>query len=198
MDLNFPIAVGTFQTTLPELTAVLFGLLSVWFMKKERIIAFPLGIINVLIYVYIFFANKLYANAGINGYFFFMTVYGWYNWSRKIKTKPAVRIAESSRIALLINLVAVFILFFIIRNLLIRYTESTVPSWDAFTTAIYMVAQWLLSQKKIENWIFWIVADTIMVILCIHEGLLFTAIQYFVFTIIATLGFLEWRIRLRK
>jgi nicotinamide mononucleotide transporter len=79
-----------------------------------------------------------------------------------------------------------------------RYTSSQIPTWDSLTTAIYIIAQWMLSQKKIENWILWISADTIMVVMCVWEGLYFTSFQYFVFTIIATLGFLEWRIKLMK
>ena len=198
MDLNFPFTIGSFHSTIPEMVAVAFGLLSVWYMKKERSLAGPLGIINVLIYVYIFFITRLYANAAINGYFFVMSVYGWYNWTRKDQEKPRVRIATCSGLEWFINIVAITVLFFVIRYLLIRYTESNVPDWDALTTAVYMVAQWLLSQKKIENWILWIVADTVMVVLCFYEGLYFTAFQYLVFTVIATLGFLEWRIKLRK
>jgi nicotinamide mononucleotide transporter len=198
MDINLPVSFGYFQSTLPELVAVAAGLLSVWFMKKERIVAFPLGIVNVLIYVYIFFITKLYANAAINAYFFFMSVYGWYNWSRKVNHETKVKISRSSPVALGINLVAIVVLFLIIRIILVRYTESCSPVWDAFTTAVYMVAQWLLSRKKIENWLLWIGADLIMVAICISQGLPFTALQYFIFTIIATFGFIEWKTKLRK
>ena len=188
--------IGPVQTTCLELTAVAFGLVCVWFMKKESLLAFPFGIVNVLIYVYIFYAARLYANAGINAFFFVMSVYGWYNWTRKDSNDDTIRITRSSKQELLLNALAGIIFFFIIRLVLIRFTESSIPSWDAATTAVYIIAQWLLSRKKIENWILWISADTVMIGLCAWEGLYFSSFQYLVFTIIAILGFREWKTKL--
>jgi len=198
MDLTELINIGPIQTSYLELFAVAFGMLSVWHMKKESLLAFPFGIINVLIYVYIFFSARLYANAGINGFFFIMSVYGWYNWTRKDSNDKTIRITQLSKLEMLLNFLALTLFFIVIRFLLIRYTESQIPFWDSLTTAVYIIAQWLLSQKKIENWIMWISADTVMVGLCAWEGLYFTSFQYLVFTIIATFGFLEWRIKLMK
>ena len=188
--------IGPVQTTCLELTAVAVGLVCVWFMKKESLLAFPFGIVNVLIYVYIFYAARLYANAGINAFFFVMSVYGWYNWTRKDSNDDTIRITRSSKQELLLNALAGIIFFFIIRLVLIRFTESSIPSWDAATTAVYIIAQWLLSRKKIENWILWISADTVMIGLCAWEGLYFSSFQYLVFTIIAILGFREWKTKL--
>jgi nicotinamide mononucleotide transporter len=196
MELTSALQIGIFQTSYLEITAVAFGLICVWFMKKESLLAFPFGIVNVLIYVYIFFVSGLYANAGINAFFFVMSVYGWYNWTRKDINDDTIRITRCSRQELLFNVIAVVVFFIIIRIILVRYTPSKIPSWDAMTTAVYIVAQWLLSRKKIENWILWISADTVMVGLCTWEGLYFTGFQYFVFTIIAILGFREWRTKL--
>ena len=165
-------------------------------MKKESLLAFPFGIVNVLIYVYIFFVARLYANAAINGFFFLMSVYGWYNWTRKDSNDTAIRITRCSKPELLLNLIAMILFFFIIRTVLVRYTESQVPGWDAMTTAVYIVAQWMLSRKKIENWVLWISADTVMIGLCAWQGLYFSSLQYLVFTVIAILGFREWRTKL--
>ncbi|MDP1624037.1 MAG: nicotinamide riboside transporter PnuC [Bacteroidales bacterium] len=196
MDLTMLLQIGPFQTTYLEMIAVAFGLTCVWFMKKESVLAFPLGIVNVLIYVYIFFGAKLYANAGINGYFFIMSVYGWYKWTRKDTNNNTIKITRCSKSELLLNFIAIIIFFIIIRFALVRYTPSNIPTWDAATTAVYMVAQWLLSRKKIENWILWISADFVMVGLCAWEGLYFSSFQYLVFTFIAVLGFREWRTKL--
>lgn len=198
MDFTSLIDIGPFQTTYLELFAVAAGMLCVWFMKKESLLAFPLGIINVLIYVYIFFSARLYANSAINGFFFIMSVYGWYNWTRKDKNDKTIRITQSSKLALGLNFLAIIVFFIIIRMVLVRYTESRIPTWDAATTAVYIIAQWLLSRKKIENWLLWIAADTVMIGLCAWEGLYFSSLQYLVFTVIAVLGFLEWRIKLVK
>jgi nicotinamide mononucleotide transporter len=196
MDLTSLLQIGSFQTSWLELIAVAFGLTCVWFMKKASLLAFPFGIVNVLIYVYLFFVAKLYANAAINGFFFIMSVYGWYNWTRKDSHDSTLRISRCSEKELLINSIAIVVFFFIIWFVLMRYTQSRIPAWDAITTAVYIVAQWLLSRKKIENWILWISADTVMIGLCAWEGLYFSSFQYFVFTIIAVLGFREWRTKL--
>ena len=196
MDLNTVLQIGPFQTTYTELVAVAFGLICVWCMKKESVLAFPFGIVNVLIYVYIFFVARLYANAAINGFFFIMSAYGWYNWTRKDSNDGKIRITRCARPELFLNSLAIIVIFIVIRIVLVKYTASPIPSWDAATTAVYMVAQWLLSRKKIENWILWISADTVMIGLCAWEGLYFTSFQYLVFTIIAILGFREWRTKL--
>ncbi|HNX85659.1 MAG TPA: nicotinamide riboside transporter PnuC [Bacteroidales bacterium] len=198
MDVTTPFQIGPFQTSFIEMIAVLAGLTSVWLMKKEQILAFPFGIINVVIYVIIFFRSHLYANAGINAFFALMSIYGWYNWTRPRPNAGRLSITVCSKMEMVLNILAGVGFFLLIRWLLIRYTETRLPSWDAFTTAVYILAQWMLSRKKIENWILWILSDTVMIGICFVENLYFSSFQYLVFTIIATLGFLEWRIKLMK
>lgn len=198
MDFTETLHIGFFTTTYLELTAVFFGLLSVWFMKKENILVFPFGIINVLIYVYICFTAKLYAYASINVFYFLMSVYGWYNWSRRDKDNKTIRITQCSVKGIVMNIFAILFFFLIIRYVLVNYTDSTLPSIDAFTTSLYIIAQWLVSRKKIENWLLWIAGDLISIVLFASQGLYFSSLQFLVFTIIATMGFLEWRIKLVK
>jgi len=198
MDVDQILKLGFIQTTPIELFAVAFGLASVWFMKKERVLTFPLGIVNVIIYVYICYKARLYAYAGINVFYAIMSVYGWYNWTRKDKRDKRIRIRECTKTELVLNALVLLIFFVILRFVLSRYTDSVVPTWDALTTAIYIIGQWLLSRKKIENWILWITGDVISVGLFAYEHLYFSSLQFLVFTIIATLGFLEWRIKLMK
>lgn len=198
MDLTTIVYIGPFQTSYLELIAVFFGLLSVWFMKKEKVLVFPFGIVNVLIYVYICFNTKLYAYASINVFYFVMSVYGWYNWTRKDSDDRTIRISQCSQTELIFNTVAIIFFFFMIRFILKEYTDSRLPGWDAFTSSVYIFAQWLLSRKKIENWLLWITGDVISIGLFAFQNLYFSSLQYLVFTIIAVLGFLEWRIKLIK
>lgn len=198
MDLNYLFEFGPFKTTIVEIFAVAFGLASVWSMKKESILAFPFGIINVLIYVYICFLAKFYAFASINVFFAVMSIYGWYNWSRKDQNRGKIEISRCSVIELLLDSVALVFFFVILRILLIKYTDSIVPTWDALTTAIYSIAMWMLARKRIENWIGWIIGDTISIGLFAYERLYFSSFQFFVFTFIAVLGFIEWRTKLLK
>ena len=198
MFLNYLIEFGPVKTTPVELIAVFFGLLSVWSMKKESILAFPFGIINVLIYVYIYFIAKLYALAGINLFFFTMSVYGWYNWLRKSNNDEKIRITECSKKEKIWNSVAIPVFFIVLWILLKRFTDSVVPAWDAITTSIYIIGMWLLARKKIENWILWIAGDFISIFLMVYEKLYFSSFQFLVFTVIAVLGYLEWRTKLVK
>ncbi|MGA3014062.1 MAG: nicotinamide riboside transporter PnuC [Bacteroidales bacterium] len=193
MFFNYLIQVGPVQTTPVELVAVFFGLLSVWSMKKESILAFPFGIINVLIYVYICFTTKLYAYAGINFFYFVMSVYGWYNWLRTGDNKEKIKITECSKQERIWNGLAILVFFVVLWTLLRKYTDSIVPVWDAITTAIYIVGMWLLARKKIENWILWIAGDFISIFLFAYEKLFFSSFQFLVFTVIAVLGYLEWK-----
>jgi nicotinamide mononucleotide transporter len=179
-----------------ELTAVVFGLLSVWFMKKEHILVFPFGIINVLIYVYICYTQKLYAYASINVFYFLMSVYGWYNWLRKSEGDSVVRVSRCGYREMILYGVALITFFLILRWLLVRFTDSVLPSIDAFTTAVYIIGQWLLTRKRIENWLFWIAGDILSIGLFAYQELYFSSLQFLVFTIIATLGYLEWRKKL--
>jgi nicotinamide mononucleotide transporter len=198
MFLNYLIQLGPVQTTPVELIAVFFGLLSVWSMKKESILAFPFGIINVLIYIYICFITKLYAYASINFFYFIMSVYGWYNWLRTGDNEEKLRITVCSKKARIGNSIAILIFFIVLLILLKKFTDSVVPIWDALTTAIYIIGMWLLAQKKIENWILWIIGDFISIFLFAYEKLYFSSFQFLVFTIIAVLGYLEWQGKLIK
>jgi nicotinamide mononucleotide transporter len=181
------------QNSLIELVAVFFGLLSVFYSMKVNILVFPTGIISVLIYVYITWTVGLYADMFINWVYFVMSVYGWYNWLRPSAGKPQLPVTYSSvrinQIALLTTVVSFIIMQYILR----RFTDSTVPYIDAFTTAVFITGMWLMALKKVENWIYWIVGNVVSVPLYFHKQLVFTSFQFFVFLILAVIGFMRWR-----
>ncbi len=186
------------NSTWLEAMAVLFGLLSVWFAKKENLLVYPTGIISVLIYVYICFFAGLYADMGINFFFFIMSVYGWYNWTRKDQTDHFILITKNTFGQHVLSIVGAIAFFFILQFVLTNYTDSTVPNWDSTTTAIFIIGMWLMALKKIENWIFWIVGDVISIPLYFHKGLVLTSFQFTVFLVIAVLGYFEWRKKLHE
>jgi nicotinamide mononucleotide transporter len=174
-----------------EAVAVLFGLLSVWYAKKENILVYPTGIINVLIYVYICLKVGLYADMGINFFYFIMSVYGWYKWSRKDENQNTRPIADMNLKEILISVTGTAIFFFILSFVLKNYTNSTVPYIDGFTTAVFIIGMWLMALKKIENWIYWIIGD-------VYKSLILTSFQFTVFLIIAIAGYLEWKRKLEE
>ena len=182
-----------YQTTVLEIIAVVFGLLSVWYSRQVNILVYPTGILSVLIYVYICFHAGLYADMGINWVYFVMSVFGWYNWTRKKQDDTKVKIAWLSLKGHITAVFVVIISFFLISYVLINYTDSTVPYIDAFTTSVFIVGMWLMAVKKIENWIYWIIGDIICMPMFFYKGLVFTSFQYFVFLILAVMGFYSWR-----
>jgi len=181
------------QTTIIEVIAVIFGLLSVIYSRKQNILVFPTGIISVLIYVYICQKFGLYADMGINFFYFIMSIYGWYNWTHQkgeIKDRPITKTNKTEKIYLSILGIVFFI---IIRFILINYTDSTVPNIDAITTSIFLIGMWLMSLKKLENWTLWIIGDIISIPLYAYKGLVLTSLQYSIFLIIAIMGYITWR-----
>lgn len=186
------IILGT-QTTVLELIAVGCGLSSVWFMKKESILVYPFGIVNVLIYIYICFTSRLYAYAAINVFYAVMSAYGWYNWLRKNQEDERIRISRLRQRGILLYLVSILFFFLLFWFILRKFTDSEIPSWDALTTSIYVIAMWLLARKKIEHWVLWIAGDIISIGMFAWLDLYFSSFQFLVFTLIAVLGFMEWK-----
>jgi len=186
-----------YQTTILEAIAVLFGLLSVWYSKQENILVYPTGIVSVLIYIYITFNYKLYADMGINGYYFIMSVYGWYHWTDTKTDRAQIPITRNSKVENLISLGIVTASFLLIRFGL-DYTDSDVPTFDAITTSTAIAGMWLMARKKIENWIAWVITDLISIPLYIYKGLPLTSLQFLVFTILATWGYFSWRAKIKK
>ncbi len=181
------------DSSILEIIAVFFGILSVWFSKKVNILVYPTGIINVLIYVYICFFAKLYADMGINVVYFVVSVYGWYYWTRKDVNKNITPITFCTRTEHLVNL-GMFVFFFVALSYFLKnHTDSNVPFWDSLTTAIFIVGMWLMAKKKVENWIYWIIGDIISIPLYFYKGLVFTSLQFTVFLVLAILGYIEWK-----
>jgi nicotinamide mononucleotide transporter len=177
-----------------EAIAVLTGLMSVWYAKKENILVYPTGIVSVLIYVYLCFSVKLYADMGINAFYFVMSIYGWVKWSRKTTdNKPARQISKASRKEWIYSAAGFLVSFLVLIYVLKNYTDSNVPVWDALTTAIFIIGMWLMALKKIENWLFWIAGDLISIPLYASKGLALTGFQFAVFLALAISGYMEWR-----
>ena len=181
-----------YQSTLLEGIAVFFGLASVWYARKEDILVYPTGIISVLIYVYICFFAKLYADMGINVFYFWMSVYGWYFWTRKDSARKVPPVKFSTTWEHIVSIVSAVIFFFILRYVLINFTDSNVPNWDALTTSIFIVGMWLMARKKVENWAWWIAGDIISVPLYFSKELVLTSFQFAVFLGLAIAGYIEW------
>ena len=183
-----------------EFFAAVLGIISVWFAKKNKILVYPTGIISTLIYVWILFKNQLLGDLIINTYFFLMSIYGWFFWSRKSEGNFQNNISRLNLNESIFGII-IFIFSFISVKFIYNisnWQESYVSSIDTLTTAIFCSAMWFMARRKIEHWILWIIGDIISVPLYIYKALYFTSIQYLIFTIIAFLGFFKWLKEINK
>jgi len=178
-----------------EIVAVIFGFLSVWYSKQNKILVFPTGMISTSIFVYLLLKWGLLGDMMINGYYFIMSVYGWYIWTRKVDATHVTPISKTTSKEHLLS-IAIFIgtIFFV--YIVYQYFDKW-TSWvayvDAVTTAIFFVGMWLMAKRKIENWIYWIIGDIISIPLYFYKGFTFTSLQYLGFTFIAIFGYLAWK-----
>ncbi|MDA7731047.1 nicotinamide riboside transporter PnuC [Flavobacteriaceae bacterium] len=182
-----------------EIIAVVFGLLSVWYSKNNNILVFPTGMISTTIFIYLLYKWVLLGDMMINAYYFVMSIYGWFIWTRKENNTvtPITRMnSYEKKIGVLIFLSSLMFVY-----LVYVYFDKwgTITSYiDNLTTAIFFVGMWLMAKRKIENWIFWIIADIISIPLYFYKGLTFTSLQYLIFTFIAIAGYYSWKKILNK
>tara|TARA_B110000091_G_scaffold145630_1_gene155362 strand:+ start:1096 stop:1725 length:630 start_codon:yes stop_codon:yes gene_type:complete len=192
----------TYSTTdtVLEIIAVIFGFLSVWCSKKNNIWVFPTGMISTAIFVYLLLKWELLGDMMINGYYFIMSIYGWYLWTRKVDDIAVTKISRTTtkekKIAAFI-FIATLIFVYIVYTTFNKWT-NWVAYADTFTTAIFFVGMWLMAKRKIENWLFWIVGDIISIPLYFYKGFTFTSFQYLGFTFIAIFGYYAWKKNLNK
>ena len=178
-----------------ELFAVIMNITSVVYAKRNNILVYPTGLIGTGIFVYILLNFSLLGDTIINAYFFSMSIYGWYFWSRK---KDEVFINQISTINrneikyLFILAFSSLIFIYFVYDYFDKWNNWTAYV-DNITTAIFFVAMWLMARRKIESWIFWIIGDLITVPLYFYKGLTISSIQYIIFLILAVLGYISWK-----
>jgi nicotinamide mononucleotide transporter len=183
------------QITRPlEYVAVFFGIVSVLYSRKENILVYPTGLVNTTLYTYFCFSWwDLYAEASLNFYYTIMSIYGWYTWSaRNNSTKTQLKITVST-IPQWLLAIAFFIVCWVVLYLILQQTNSTVPVADSFASATAYTAMLLMTRKKLENWIWWILTNLASIPLFYYKESPLTSLQYVVFLVLAIMGFITWR-----
>ncbi len=178
-----------------EIFGVVTGILYVILEVKQNRLLWPLGILTSAAYIYIFFSGKFYADMGLQVYYVLISIYGWYYWSRggARADKGEVPVVRINRKQLILLLLTFGLSWFGIYKVLVRFTDSTIPLGDSFTTALAIVATWMLTRKIIEQWFLWIIANLVSIGLYIYKGLYPTVILYAVYAGMAVYGYLEWK-----
>ncbi len=206
-----------------ELIAVIFGVASVLLARKLSVLAFPIGLVSTAIFVYLLWEWQLFGDMFINAYYTVMGLYGWFNWSRNKEAvnesskgtnqdEISIEHIQSSDMPIMallaVGTVAFVALVYYFRPVINNnfsfdgavlgmHLFTWVDYTDMLTTALFLMAMWLMASRKIEHWLLWIVADAISVPLYFYKGLTFTALQYVVFTFIAVWAYYEWQRRYR-
>lgn len=177
-----------------EFVAFVFGILSVWFAKKENIWVYPTGIISTIITVYLLYQAQYFGDMTMNVYYSAMSFYGWFCWKNN-KDEPNLQITQTNGKEKIIGF-GLFLLTMIITYcvyLFFNY-KLEIPNYiDIFTSGIFFTAMWFMALKKIENWTLWIIGDCIAVPLFAYRGLGMLSLQYLIFTIVAIFAYIEWK-----
>ena len=176
-----------------EFIAALFGVISVWYSRKNDILVYPTGIISVLLYVFICYEYKLYADAGLNVYYFIMSVIGWVNWTRKKSETFVFPISRCDNKEWIYGLSVFISVLIVLILILTHFTDSTTIVADSVVSSSAATAMWWMARRKLESWYAWTVSNIVAIPLFFYKELYFTVGQYIVFLVLAIWGFYTWR-----
>jgi len=183
------------QNNYVEILGAVTGLIYLYLEIKQKVWLWPFGLATSALYIYIFFAAKFYADMGLQFYYLFISIYGWWHWlyggkKQQANSLPVTRINRKTTLVLIPVTTAIFFtIYFILKN----YTDSPVPIGDAFTTALSITATWMLARKIIEMWWLWIVVNAVSLGLYIFKGLYPTSVLFFFYFSMSIVGYIEWR-----
>ncbi len=185
-----------------EILGTLIGIIYLWLELKANIYMWIAGIIMPAISIFVYYDAGLYADFGINVYYLIAAIYGFAVWTMKdkhVKTKNKELPITYTPKSMYAMLTTTFVLAFLaIGFILENFTDSNVPWWDSFTTALSIVGMWMLARKWIEQWWTWIAVDAVCCGLYIYKGIFFYSALYGLYTIIAIYGYFEWKKIMQK
>ncbi|MBS1736590.1 MAG: nicotinamide mononucleotide transporter [Bacteroidetes bacterium] len=189
---------GIKQTSLLEFVAVISGIVSVWFSRKESIWVYPTGLINTTFYIYLSFAGSLIGEASVNLYYTIMSIYGWYLWTRKNQQQKHVLHITYSNKKEWLQEILFFAAFYVaifgaLTYLKKDFAPGAIPWADAFASATAFTAMWLMARKKVESWYWWIATNIASIPLYFIKHYVFTSVYYIILLLMAFWGLAEWK-----
>lgn len=187
-----------------EYFGVLTGLLYLFLEIKQHRAMWIVGFLTSLVYVFVFFFAKIYADMGLNLYYVTISLYGFWKWTRKQEQPHSVQkdpdpaseviLYRHTTFRLLTGIcLSILVLYALLYYFLHIFTDSPIPAGDAFTTAVGIVATWMLARRIIEHWIFWIVVNCVSVYLYYLRGLYPTMFLYICYAVLAAAGLYTWK-----
>lgn len=180
------------QVNWVEITGSILSLIYLYLSIRQKVSLWIFGFLASALYVVVFFDSKLYADMSLQLYYLVVSVYGWINWKRGKEEKelPATVTTKKMWLKLALATVAIYFIYYFV---LLYFTDSTIPKSDSLVGALSIIATWMLARKLIENWLVWIVADALCVGLYIYKGLYPTVILFVIYTVMAVVGYFQWR-----
>lgn len=182
------------QTHYVELFGVITGLIYVYLEIKENIWLWPVGILTSAFFIVVFFDSKFYADMGLQFYYLVISIYGLIIWiAKKDIDKSDIKIRNIRKKELIKYIIASVLVYNVIYYILVKFTDSPLPGWDSFTTALSIVATFMLAHKIIEQWWVWVLVNIVSLGLYIYKELYLTAFLFVVYAIMAVVGYIEWK-----
>ena len=182
------------HTNWVEIIGVILSLIYIYLSIEQKVSLWIYGFLSSALYIVVFFQTKFYADMSLQFYYLVISVYGWFSWKKGSPDSgqelPATK--TSNRLILQLGLSSV-VIYFIYYLVLAKFTDSTIPKADSLVGMLSVVGTWMLARKLIENWLVWIVADGIATGLFIYKGLYPTSILFFIYTVMAFVGYFQWK-----
>lgn len=185
-----------------EIIGFLSGILGVYLTIKRSPFCWPISAINVLLYCFLFYTEKLYADAGLQLVFFSFSIYGWILWTKNAQSyKPddsPLQITKSGQLDIMILVCCLIPLAGSLGYVLDQFTDADMPYFDSFLAITSIWGQYLQTKKRIEHWYIWIIVDAMYIVLYLQKELMLTAVLYGVFLVMAVQGSIIWKRVLRS
>jgi len=176
-----------------EVLGAVLGFLYIFFSIRQNILTWLTGLITSALYIYVFFVSKFYADMALQVYYVLVSIYGWYHWIKGTGGEKVITVTRTRPKEWIWLTMASVVLFVIIYFILRDFTDSPVPMGDATTTALSIVATWMLARKMLEHWLIWIFVDALSMCLYIYKSLWPTTILFLVYTVMAYVGYVKWK-----
>lgn len=181
------------QTNQIEITGAVLSLIYLYLSIKQKVSLWIFGFLCSALYIVVFFQSKFYADMSLQFYYLGVSVFGWISWKlNKNQTGHEIPVKRTKNRHALILITITAIIYLIYYFILVKYTDSPLPKADSFTTALSIVATWMLARKYIEHWFIWIIVDSVSAGLYFYKGLYVTAVLFVIYTIMAFIGYFNW------
>jgi nicotinamide mononucleotide transporter len=181
-----------------EFVAFLLGIWGVWLEAKQKALCWPVGLLNIILSIIVFYESRLYADVLLQIFYIIITFFGWYYWLYGGKNKTKLKISKIPLKEFIPLIISALLFGWLIGYLFSKYTNAALPYWDSFSFTGGIIGTYILAKKYIENWMIWIIINVLCTGIYLYKELYFFTIQYFIFIILAVYGYYSWKKDMKK